>query len=356
MQKKPLDAILLAYSESDFTNPHEAVLHETPRDCRGKFTHMGAQYWGFESKRHKTTTVLENEQAFAYDHDAHGWMLVGLKQRAEITEISISTKWYTGNQVRAASVTLRDRLTGKETKVIDRAPLNPDAEHHFSIPPTTATECYVECYSDGGFSQILLFGDIAAEQPAQYPNLLEDCEISHVSNQHYGKPDQAVLGERKELHMVGWESARTGFGERALFHLKKPAEVREITVDTYLHRLNPPLSCHVFGVSKQAGDDIDALMKKAPRWKLVFDNGKEVIPDDFHAYMLNAEFLKEGQRKFKVKLHAEAGSPWKPILPFAVLHADRFHRFEAQLAGPVTHVLYMHYPNGGIHGLKMYGE
>ncbi len=349
-----IPAFLIGYSDSDFTNPHEMVLPDEPKDCRGDFTHMGAKYWGFETRRHRATSVLQGAAAFAYDHNAHNWILIGLKKRAEIRTITISTKWYTGNQVRAVSVFLKDEATGKEVKVLDRAALEPDQDHSFVVVPTMATEVRVECYYEGGISRINFFGDEAKDQMPERPNLLKGARISHVSNEHYGKPDRAVIGERQEMHMVGWESARTGFGERALFHLQKPAAIREIVVDTYLHRLNAPLSAHVFAANTK-DESGDMLMKTAPRWKVVFNGGREVIPDDFKTYMLEQKYLPE--TKFQIRLHEQKDSPWKAVLPFAPLTPDTFHRFkDLNNAGPATHVLYMHYPNGGIHGLKIYGE
>lgn len=347
-----LPAFLIGYSDSDFTNPHEAMLADEPKDCRGNFTHMGAKYWGFETRRHKATTVLANEQALAYDYDAHNWLLIGLRQRAEVNTITISTKWYTGNQVWAVSVLLKDDVTGKNTQVLDRVTLAPDSDHSFPITPTQATECLVECYYEGGISRINLFGTVIDKAPPR-KNLLEGAKISHVSNVHYGDPDRAVRGNRGEMHMFGWESARTGFGEQALFHLNKPARLEEIIVDTYLHRLNSPLTSHVYAVNTTE-DKIDSLMKEAPRWKVIFNNGKEVVPDDFKTYMLEKKYL--GETNFKIKLHLPKDSPWKPVLPFAPLTPDTFHRFrQLEKCGPVTHVLYMHYPHGGIHGLKMFG-
>lgn len=348
MQSDFLPAFLISYSDSSFTNPHEAMRPDEPKECTGRFTHMGAMYWGYETPRHKATTVLEAEQALAYDHEAHNWLLMGLKSRAVVNKINISTKWYTGNQVWAVSVYLRDSKTGSNVKVLDRIDLKPDSDHNFDIAPTPATECYVECYYEGGISRINLFG--TSENTPARKNLLEGAEISHISNVHYGDPARAVAGDRQQEHMFGWESARTGFGERAVFHLKKPAVIDEIIVDTYLHRLNPPLTAHAFGIHGFS----EEAMKLAPRWKLVFANGKEVIPDDFKSYMLAKEYLPE--KNFKIKLHLPEGSFWKPLLPFAKLMPDTFHRYsKLEKAGPVTHVLYMHYPHGGIHGLKMHG-
>lgn len=343
---KPVPAFLIAYSNSDFTNPHEVVLPGNPPECTGNYTHMGAKYWGLESRRHVATTLKGN--AFIYDHEAHNWFQIGLKERVAVEKIAVSTKWFTGNQVRAVSVFLIDEMTGKETRVLDRAPLKPDAEHEFSVPPTLATEARVDCYYEGGISQVSFFGEKAAEQPPQRKNLLEDAVISYVSNAHYGKPEQAVRGARREMHMIGWESARTGFGEQALFGIKTPAKISEIVVDTYLHRLNAPLSCHVFGFNGQAPP-----MDAAPRWKLTLKNGKEIVPENFQEFMLEQKYLPE--KNFTISLHLQPGSPWKAVLPFAPLMPDTYHRFnKLENTGPFSHLLYMHYPNGGIHGLKVF--
>ncbi len=346
-----LPAFLIGYSNSDFTQPHEVVLPDEAPDCRLQFTHMGARYSGYETLRHKATTPQKN--GFRYDHNAHHWLHIGLSKRSLVHTLKISTKWFTGNQVRAVTVDLIDELTGKTQRVMDRQSLNPDADHEFPVAGVAATECRVKCYYEGGIARIQLFGGAAAEQLKERPNLLETAQISHISNDHYGNPAMAVAGTRKETHMVGWESARTGFGERALFQLEKPAEIGELVVDTYLHRLNPPLSSHLFGWN---GSDIDEAMKEAPRWKLVLDDGREILPDDFQAYMLGQKYLEEGVTSFDIRLHND-NPRWLPILAHGELAADRYHRFrDLQPVGPVTHLLYMHYPNGGIHGLKAFAR
>lgn len=357
-----LPAFLIAYSDSDFTNPHEVVLPDEPKDNRGQFTHMGAKYWGYESKRHKATRVLPSGNALSYDHNAHNWMVIGLKNRAEIKSVTVSTKWYTGNQVRAISVLLTDEFTGKKKEVLKRVPLKPDANHHFDITPTVATECRVSCYYEGGIARINFLGEVADKQAPNRVNLLEGAEISHISDVHFGKPEKAVAGNREEMHMIGWESARTGFGERAVFHLKVPATIDEIVIDTYLHRLNPPLTAHIFGINLTP-KDIEAAMKFAPRWQLTFAGGRKVIPENFQEYMLAQKYLKEkgikNRETFKISLDTPKSKlySWKAILPFARLSADTYHRFQnVNKSAKVTHVLYMHYPNGGIHGLKVFGR
>lgn len=357
MTKKPLPAFILGYSDSDFTNPHEMVLPDEPPSLVGNYTHMGAQYWGLETRRHRTTRLNRAADSFSYDHSSHNWVDIALKGRFVVDEIRISTKWFTGNQVRAASVILHDELHNSSAEVLTRVALNPDSEHSFPIKPTVATGCRVELYHEGGMSRINFFGSPADEQPPERENLLTSAKISHVSNEHYGHPSKAVAGVRKEMHMVGWESARTGYGESALFHLTTPCIPEMLIVDTYMHRLNSPLSSHLFGFSGSDGE-VEAAMANRPRWKLRFGNGHEIIPEDFQTYMVNEQFLQESAESphsFTILLH-NPGPPWIPLIPFAPLERDTYHQFPIpKIEAPITHLLYMHYPNGGIHGLKLYG-
>ena len=315
---------------------------------------MGAKYWGFETARHKATT-LTTDNKFSYNNDAYHWIHIGLKQRAQVSRITVSTKWFTGNQVPEIAVELVDERG--LTEVIARTPLAPDKEHNFDIDPTIASECLVRCYHEGGIARVNLFGDSEhIDTPRQ--NLLEQATISHVSNEHYGKPADAVAGNREVDHMLGWESARSGFGEYALFHLAEPSIISEIVVDTYMHRLNSPLSCHIFGIHPADGSEIDVLWQQRPVWTLEFADGLRVTPPDFQSYMQAKQYLNEptdNSSKFEISLKNQYPDIWKPLVSFGQLRADTWHQFrEVEYQNPVTHILYIHYPNGGIHGLKVY--
>jgi allantoicase len=353
----PIPAFLISYTDSSFTNPHEVLRADEPENRKGTFTHMGARFWGFESKRHKATTIDTEGQHFTFNHDAHENLVIGFNAPAKISSITVSTRWFTGNQVPCISVELFDGP--QKTTVLERVTLAPDQDHVFDIDASNATECQVHCYHEGGISRINFFGELRTDQPPRV-NLLETAFISHVSNDHYGKPLDAVMGNREVDHMFGWESARTGFGEQAVFALAEPQVIDEIVVDTYLHRLNPPLSCHAFGLAADCSADLDASFAQRPRWSIRFDDGTLVIPDNFQDYMLNEQFLLEPVRntqQFSIALYQSAASPWQPLLTFGELFADTYHRFtDIEHTGPVSHILYMHYPNGGIHGLKMFAR
>ncbi len=354
MMERPLPAFLISYSDSSFTNPHEVVLPDEPPECTGSFTHMGAKYWGFETSRHRAMSVVEGEAAFQFNHDACHWFEIGLSAPARVERLTVSTRWFTGNQVPAVSILL---LHGDQsTEVISRAPLQPDHEHVFEINPTLASRCVVMCYHEGGIARVNLFGQSVDETDQE--NLLEMATISHVSNEHYGRPDDAVAGNRGIDYMFGWESARSGFGEQALFHLAEPAVIRSIVVDTYLHRLNAPLSCHVYSLQLSAGNDIETCMAQRPRWAIEFADGLRIQPENFQAYMQQQRYLDEATAdpgNFRISLLNESNSLWQPIISFGRLRADTWHRFDAlEYNGVTTHLLYMHFPNGGIHGLKAF--
>ncbi len=355
-----IPSYIIAYSNSDFTNPHEVILPEEPEDRTANFTHMGVQYWGLETKRHTATKIDGHDKRIFYDHNAFQWVKIGFKNRAEISNLKVSTKWFTGNQVRAISVTLIDELNGTEKEVITQQKLAPDQDHNLNFESTTATECFVKMYYEGGISRINFFGKITKKQPSTRTNILSKAKITNVSNEHYGNPKMAVEGCRKEMHMVGWESARTGFGEQAIFHLEKPANIEEIVVDTYLHRLNPPLTCHIFGLLHDANKSFHESALLIPRWSLKFEDETIISPTNFQQYMLDQDYLNESltnTSRFEIFLDNPSNSPWKAILPFESLSADTYHRFtEFEHEGTFSHLLYLHYPNGGIHGLKVFAS
>jgi allantoicase len=358
---EPVPAFVIAYSDSSFANPHQVVSPAAPVFDANAFTYQGKEMDGIESKRHTAIRPdLEGQpDCFGFQPDFYNWFELGLKRRTNVEKLTISTRWFTGNQVPKVSVFLKDEKTGAEREVLHRVELPPDSEQSFAVtPPTVATEIRVLCYYDGGITRVHCFGEPAEPMPER-KNLLADASVSHVSNEHYGKPSQAVGGNRHVGHMLGWESARTGFGEQALFQLAEAATIDEIVVDTYMHVYNSPLSCHVFGVHNTTGASNDDLMKTAPRWKLCFAGGGEVIPDHLPTYMKEEQYLKETAGKaeaFVFKMHTPEGSPWKPLLPFARLSRDTLHRFnQLEQTGPISHVLVMHFPNGGIHGLRCHG-
>ena len=350
---KVLETLLLEYSDSSFTNPHEVISPQKPFDRQGHFSHMGAQFWGFETARHIGTRIDNARSGFHYNPDAEHYLLLGLKQSGVISQIDISTRWFTGNHVQAVTIELI--YQGRRRTIVERKSLNPDANHSFPIEPSAADECLIRCHQEGGIASIQLMGEDLGE-PDTRINLLSEATISQVSNQHYGHPGDAVKGERFESHMVGWESARTGFGEQAMFALKSTAVVDEVIIDTYLHRLNAPLGCYLFGLP--SSEDFQKAVSLLPKWRITFDDGSQIIPENFQDYMSKQLYrpkLKEKSTGFHIDLSVDS-SCWLALIPFGELRPDTYHRFSISANVGLSHLLYLHYPNGGIHGIKAFGS
>jgi len=100
-------------------------------------------------------------------------------------------------------------------------------------------------------------------------------------------------------------------------------------------------------------------MSAPPRWSVIQADGTTFVPDDFQQYMQSycrQSGSDEASNAVTVRLQAGSES-WHPLLPFEALRPDTYHTFTAlDYQGPVAHLLFMHYPNGGIHGLKAFGQ
>ena len=370
-----IPAFVISYSDSGFTLPHTVVSRAEPEFDPDAFTFIGKEMDGFESGRHWAITALPERPtpSYRYDPNAHNQIRIGFARRSQVRQLEVSTEWFTGNQVQEVSVWLIDADTGRESQLLEREPLAPDRKHFFAVADEPGTELRVDCYPDGGIARIRCYGPTlggaagsvvgsAAESPAIREDLLADAGISHVSNDHYGRPADAVAGYREVAQMRGWESGRTGFGEQALFALSSPCTVEELVVDSFCHVLNTPLSCHLFGLTLAPDakpEQLEAEMRRAPCWKLVFDDGTEVIPDDLRGYMRDRRYQQVdggGSRPFTIALHQPDG-PWRAILGHGPLQRDTYNRFtDLAERGPFTHVLFLFFPNGGIHGLHLYGR
>ncbi len=100
-------------------------------------------------------------------------------------------------------------------------------------------------------------------------------------------------------------------------------------------------------------------MSTPPKWAVTKPDGETLVPDNFQKYMqLHREGTDHHEQSKALVIRLKAGSPiWKPLLPFKALRPDTYHTFtELDYLGPIAHLLFMHYPNGGIHWLKAFGH
>lgn len=350
-----IPAFIRRYSDSSFAVIHNITKSDEPVFDADAFTIVGKEMDGSESRRYRAFTAVESDRPeMIFDPDAHDVIDIRLKNRAKVFTIEISTEWFTGNQVQEVSLTLIDEVTKNQVVALTRQSLKPDQKHFFEVNGITATEARVQTYPDGGIARIRFYGQ-AMEPLDARENILERAKITHVSNAHFGSPLMAVQGRRQVEHMWGWESARTGYGEQALFNLDRDYMIDEIVVDTYRHTFNAAPMCSVFG----AKGDPETLMKQTPRWAIRFADGSVVTPPNLREYMANREYRNEnrGNEPFNHFLQVDEKSPWQAVIMRGMLERDTYHRFcDLKSRGPFSHLLFLYFPSGGIHGLKVFGE
>jgi len=141
-----------------------------------------------------------------------------------------------------------------------------------------------------------------------------------------------------------------------MFAFKNTAVVDEMIIDTYLHRLNAPLGCYLFGLP--SSEDFQKAVSQLPKWRITFDDGSQIIPENFQDYMSKQLYrpqLKEKSTGFHIDLSVDS-SCWLALIPFGELRPDTYHRFSISANVGLSHLLYLHYPNGGIHGIKAFGS
>jgi len=125
-----------------------------------------------------------------------------------------------------------------------------------------------------------------------------------------------MLGPGRGINMGdGWETARRrGPGnDWAIIRLGHAGIIRRVVVDTAHFKGNFPDTCDLLGAN---------------------------LPG-------HADTFSDAE--------IEASTAWKPILPRQKLRMDHIHEFAAEAIGPVTHIRFSMYPDGGVSRLRLFG-
>jgi allantoicase len=140
--------LVVSCSDMFFGHRHNLILP-------GRSTHMGD---GWETKRRRGP--------------GHDWIIVRLAARGIIERIEVDTDHFKGNAPESCSVEVSDVpglvpewLSGGDvewTSLLPRTPLEPDAQHRFTVSGTAATHARLAIYPDGGIARLRLFGTVTA--------------------------------------------------------------------------------------------------------------------------------------------------------------------------------------------------
>lgn len=312
-------AVLAANDE--FFAPKENLLRASPPVfLEGKYTDRGKWMDGWETRRRR---------APGYD-----WCIVRLGLAGILRGAIVDTSHFKGNYPEHCSIEacagdgLPDaaQLTDPATRwveVLPKSALRGDSQNPFSIEnPHRFTHLRLKIYPDGGVARLRVYGEVL---PDWRQLGWQDGEIDLAAIENGGRVlacNDMFFGSRHNLIMPGramnmsdgWETRRRrGPGhDWAIVQLAAAGTVRRVEVDTSHFKGNYPESCSIE----------------------VFDAGGKPLED-----------------------FSSASLAWQEILPRTKLeaHTRHFFRDEIRETGPVTHLRFNIFPDGGVARLRVYG-
>lgn len=282
---------VLSTSDEWFAAAENLIKPNVPIRDATRFTHAGAWYDGWETRRHN-----ENE----YD-----WVIIEMGvNAAHIVGGEIDTAFFNGNHAPFVSVQglLEDASnTNVDIKedddrwetIIDKFECGPSQRHFFikedGLTKNTYSHIKLQMYPDGGIARFRLYGKVVP------PNSLRDddkeIDLAYVGNggvaikvsdQHFGSADNLLLPGRGHDMSDGWETKRSRVPNHvdwAVVQLgRKASYINKIVIDTAHYRGNFPQFITVHGINGTPGEDAEWI-------ELV---GKSRTgPDQIHEFPVN---------------------------------------------------------------------
>lgn len=286
----------------------------------GKYTTRGKWMDGWETRRRRTPGC--------------DWCILQLGVPGVIRGVTVDTHHFKGNHPEACSLTaaalapvpkatVLRRIAQQWPEILARSPLGPDRENDFVVSSDSrVTHVRLHIYPDGGVARLRVWGEALPDwnRLRDRPGPLDLVAIQHggvplaASDEFFGQPINLLMPGPSTDMGDGWETRRRrGPGnDWVIIRLGARGTVQEVVVDTAHFKGNFPDSCRL-----EACD--------AP------DLARAAVPDE--------------QRG------------WRELVPRTKLRADRTHRFRAVgRSGPVTHVRFSIFPDGGVARLRVLGR
>ncbi len=305
-------------ASNQFFAPLERMLQDSPAIfIPDKFDDHGKWMDGWETQRRRDG---------GHDHS-----VIRLAAPGRILGFDVDTSHFTGNYAPACRIEGASLAPGEEpdtatrwVEILRHAALGPDAHHYFKCESFESwTHLRLSIFPDGGVARLRAFGipELAEADRRGEIDLaaaLNGGRILAFSDAHYGDYTRLLAPGRGVNMGDGWETRRRrepGY-DWMIIALGARGTVEKALVDTRHFKGNFPDTC-----SLQAAD------------LLSFGDG---LTD---ALVTNSMF-------------------WKELLPPQKLGPDAEHAFRDELAalGPVTHVRFNIFPDGGVSRLRLFGK
>jgi len=240
--------------------------------------------------------------------------------------VDIDTRHFTGNYAPAASleacrVALDPDQAAGWTEILPRTTLQGNSHHYLRIASReTWTHLRLNIYPDGGVARLRVYGQPERElddrqQSGALVNLAcagRGAVALSCNDMHYGDMRNILQPHPPSGMADGWETRRrrTPGNDWVLIRLSEPGSICRVEVDTAFFKGNSPARCSLRG----------ALLD-------------DPSPDP------------------------ETTTKWPEIMPPVALGPDQFHSFEREIrnVGPVSHVRFDIFPDGGVARLRLFG-
>jgi allantoicase len=320
LASEKLGGAVLAANDDFFAPKENLIKPAAPIWIEGKYTDLGKWMDGWETRRRRSPRLDET-----FD-----WCVVRLGMPGEIRGVVVDTAFFRGNypshcSLEACTVDRRPDITQlldpktRWEEILPLSALKGDSQNPFAIDRTgRVTHLRFKIYPDGGVARLRVHGTVMPDWDALKKR---DSEIDLAAAENGGDVPLAsdmFFGHRHNLIMPGiaadmsdgWESQRRrGPGhDWCIVKLGAAGTIKRVEIDTSHFKGNYPESCSLEGgVSPDGGTDAIG---------------------------------------------------WRELLPMSALQAHTRHSFADELAdlGPVTHVRFNIYPDGGVSRLRLYGR
>lgn len=294
---------VISFSDQWFADAANLLTPTAPVRDATRFTHAGAWYDGWETRRHNT--------------EEYDWVIIKAGvYAARIIGCEVDTAYFNGNHAPAIAVQgLYSEVSseGEETvsendsrwtDVIEKVECGPSQRHFFlrdSLTESHYNYFKLKMFPDGGIARFRLYGKVVPPisdydgDSALFDSAigLDLCNIVNgavaisVSDQHFGSANNLIMPGRGHDMSDGWETSRSrtpGHVDWAIIQLGRGTKhINRVVVDTAHFRGNFPQFITVHGI-KTLGES--APSHDDSNWICLVDKSK-TGPDKEHEYVIN---------------------------------------------------------------------
>jgi allantoicase len=305
-------------ASDEFFAPLERMLDPNPAlFIPGKYDANGKWMDGWETRRKRNA--------------GHDWSIIKLGRKGRIAGFDVDTSFFTGNY--APAIAIEGTLSSSDdtdllqqaswTPILAATSLTGNSHHLLEVANDGVwSHLRIHIFPDGGVARLRVYGRPVGAFDNADANALHDLVALENGGRavawndaHYGEANNLILPGRGINMGDGWETRRRREpgNDWCLFALGAPGVIEKIDVDTAHFKGNYPDRCSIQAARVEGGTDQSLIT----------------------------------QSMF-----------WPVLLPEQKLSMDAEHTFAAQIAalGPVTHVRFNIFPDGGVSRLRLWGR